>query len=218
MTSSFAGITQLYRDIAASVTNPKDYFSSDEYRKYEKVTEIAYGRLEPLCNSLIGVLQGKKKGDEIGFPGIENKISFSVHVLKQQSTDMLPAGTGKTIDDIINDTFLLGLISHLFLCDCPSRNNFESVDIQAVMNNLIPKIMSSSSKMRKYNKEFNTVPVLIFENYYDNNIIPILKEQLKLGTLSRAAARNYFINLFFSGARYGEQLDKEAKLQLAAKP
>ncbi len=218
MTSSFTDITKLYQKIVASVTNPKDYFTSEEYRKYEKSTEITYTKLEPLCNSLIRVLQGVKNGDEIGFPGIENKISFPICVLKQQSVEMLPAETRNIADDIIHDTFLLGLISHLLLCDYPSRNNYESVDIKAVMDMLAPKIMSSSSKMRKYNKEFNTVPVLIFENYYDNNIVPVLKEQLKLGTMSRASARNYFINLFFSGARFGEQLDKETKLQLADKP
>jgi hypothetical protein len=211
MANSFAALTRLYQKIASSVTNPKDYFSSEEYRKYEKSTGTAFSRIEPLCNSLIVVLQGIKKGEEIGFPNIERKLCFYRRILNQPSTENMSADLRKAIDNIINDTFLLGLISHLFLFDCPSRNNFDNVDILAVMNKLVPKILSSSGKMRKYNKEFNTVPVLIFEHYYDNNIAPVLKEQLKLGFWKRANARSYFANLFFSGALFGELLDKETK-------
>jgi hypothetical protein len=210
MASSFSEFTKLYQSIVSSVTNPKDYFSSDEYLKFEQSAEVAYIRAEPLCKPAIKVLQGIKKGEEIGFPYIEREIGFYNRILKQPA-EMLSAEIRKAADVIINDMFLLGLISHLFLFDCPSRSGFENVDIRAVMNGLIPKILSSSGKMRKYNKEFNTVPVLIFEKYYEINIAPLLKEQLKLGALNRAGAHNYFTNLFFSGARFGELLDKETK-------
>jgi len=69
------------------------------------------------------------------------------------------------------------------------------------MKKLAPAVMSSSAKMRKYNKKLNTIPILIFENYYDNHISQVLTSQMGLGLLKCASARNYFTILFFSGVR-----------------
>jgi hypothetical protein len=79
------------------------------------------------------------------------------------------------------------------------------------MKKLAPALLSSSGKMRKYNRKLNTIPILMFEKYYDNHIAAILNDKLKLGILQCASARNYFTNLFFSGSRFGELLDNQMR-------
>jgi hypothetical protein len=207
MTGNLAEITRLYQSIASSVTKTQNYFSTDEYRKLEQANETAFEKIEPLCNSLIGILQGKNNGEDIDLPEAGNKIGFYTRILRKQP-EALSSSLKEEIDGIIEDSFLLGLICHLYLYDNPARNGFEKVDAADVIKKLAPNIMSSSGKMRKYDKKLNTIPILIFENYYDNHIAPVLNSKLDLGLLQCASARNYFTNLFFSGARFGEMLDK----------
>jgi hypothetical protein len=157
MAASFKELTGLYQSIASSVTKTKNYFSSDEYRKLEQLTEIYYTKIGLFSRTIIDILQGVKKGDEINLPGIENKICFYNRILKQQP-ETLPSEVKKAIDDIIDNSFSLGLISHLFLYECLSRDDIDRVDIKEIMNELVPDIMSSSGKMRKYNRKLNTIP------------------------------------------------------------
>ena len=149
----------------------------------EKENENAYERIKPTCNSLVEILQGKTGGEDIALPGIEKRVGFYNCVLKKQSREMLSSDLRDYIDDVIQSSFLLGLISHLYLYDNPSRSEFENVDAPAVMKQLAPRMMNSSGKMRKYNRKLNTIPILIFEHYFDNQITPLLNEQLNLGLL-----------------------------------
>ena len=211
MTDSFNEITGLYQSIASKVTNTEGYFATEEFRKTEETNGIAYKKIESLCKSLIEIMQGKNSGENIALPDLQSKVGFYNRILKKQPKEKLPSDAIDKIDEIIKDSFLLGLIVHLYLLDNPSRNGFENADAATVMKTLAPYIMASSGKMRKYNKKFNTIPILIFENYFDNHIAPVLNSKLDLGLLQCASARNYFTNLFFAGARFGELLDKDTK-------
>ncbi len=213
MIYDFAELTQLYRSNVSSVTRTEDYFNTDDYLRLEKESEIAYERIKPACNSLVEILQGKTGGEDIALPGIEKRVGFYNCVLKKQSKERLSPDLIDYIDDVIQSSFLLGLTSHLFLYDNPSRNEFENVEADAIMNKLAPRIMNSSGKMRKYNRKLNTIPILIFEHYFDNNITPLLNDKLKLKLLQCVTARNYFTNLFFFGCRFGEMLDNETRIQ-----
>ncbi|MDD4923398.1 MAG: hypothetical protein PHF74_01010 [Dehalococcoidales bacterium] len=211
MTDNFAELTDLYQSITSSVTRTEDYFTTDEYQNLKKSNAIAYGKIKWLCQKLLEILQGKNSGEAISLPGIEKKISFYNRILKKQSIELLPSNIKDEIDDVIKGSFLLGLASYLYLYDNPSRNEFENADAAAVMKKLASNILDSSGKMRKYNKKLNTIPILIFEKYFDNCIAPVLNSKLNLGLLQCASARSYFTNLFFSGARFGEMLDKEMR-------
>ncbi|MFA6347206.1 MAG: hypothetical protein WCX07_02860 [Dehalococcoidales bacterium] len=212
MIYSFSELTRLYQSNVSSVTRTEDYFNTDDYRRLEKENENAYERIKPTCNSLVEILQGKTGGEDIALPGIEKRVGFYNCALKKQSREMLSSDLRDYIDDVIQSSFLLGLISHLYLYDNPSRSEFENVDAPAVMKQLAPRMMNSSGKMRKYNRKLNTIPILIFEHYFDNRITPLLNEQLNLGLLRCVSARNYFTNLFFFGCRFGEMLDNETRM------
>jgi hypothetical protein len=211
MTDSFNEITRLYQSIATSVTNTEGYFATPDFQKTEEANNIAYKKIEPLCKSVIEVLQDKNSGENISLPGLQSKVGFYNRILKKIPKEKLPSDTINEIDNIIKNSFLLGLISHLYLLDNPTRNGFENADAASIVKILAPYIMASSAKMRKYNKKFNTIPILIFENYFDNQIAPVLNGKLDLGLLQTASSRNYFTNLFFAGARFGEMLDKDTK-------
>lgn len=211
MADSFNEITRLYQSIASKVTQTEGYFATADFHKTEEINSIAYKKIEPLCKSLIEVLQCKSSGDDFALPGLQSKVGFYNRILKKQSKEKLPSDIINEIDNIIKISFLLGLTSHLYLLDNPTRNGFENADAAAVMKTLAPYLMASSGKMRKYNKKFNTIPILIFENYFDNHIASVLNGKLDLGLLQCASARNYFTNLFFAGARFGEMLDKDTK-------
>ncbi|MFA5629057.1 MAG: hypothetical protein WC958_02185 [Dehalococcoidales bacterium] len=212
MTYNFTELTELYKSIVSVVTRTDDYFDTDEFKNLEKANATACENIQQACKSLIKLLQGETSLEGNALPDIRGRIGFYNRLLKKQSKILLPLNISKEADSIIQSTFLLGLTSHLYLYDNPSRNGFKEVDAAAVVTDLAPRLMSSSNKMRKYNRKLNTIPILIFENYFEEKIEPLLKEKLNFGFLRYTIARNYFTNLFFGGARFGEMMDNETRM------
>ncbi|MBM3118801.1 MAG: hypothetical protein FJ006_04490 [Chloroflexi bacterium] len=122
------------------------------------------------------------------------------------------------MNDILADTFFLGLVCHLFLNKFPTRDNVDRVDTQALVNAWIPESLVADAIMKAYNKDLNMLPLRIFEFHYRTKIEPVLNKQLKMGFWSRAKCRSYFRNLFFSGARFCMLFDLATGRQVTEMP
>ncbi len=207
MATSFEEFAELYKSTVSSVTDPQDYFSSDEYHELKRSAKLVFKKVKPKCDTFIGIVKGLKKGTEIGSPGIERALCFPKRFLNEPSTATLPHTLRETVNDIIEDTFFLGLMCHLFLNKFPTRDNVDRVDMQTLVNAWAPESLVADTMMKAYNKDLNMLPLRIFEFYHGTKIEPVLKKQLKMGFWSRAKCRSYFRNLLFSGARLGMLFD-----------
>ena len=111
----FEQLEFLYKETVKSVTDPQDYFSSDEYHTLKHLASTVFDKVKPKCEIFLGIVRGTNKGFDIGRPGIERALCFPGRFLKKSSTATLPHDLRSTVEDIIENTFFLGLMSHLFL-------------------------------------------------------------------------------------------------------
>jgi len=207
----FKQITALYENTIKSVSHPQDYFSSDEYYSSKKLGSMVFDRVKSKCQIFLGIVQGSNKGYEIGFPDIERALCFPARFLKEVSTANLPDALREDIDEIIEDTFFLGLICHLFLNTFPTRGDVERVNMDTLVHAWGLKALVADMMMKTYSKELNELPLRVFESYFNSKIKPPLKKQFKLGFWNLGKCHSYFKNLFFSGALLGMHFDLMTK-------
>ncbi|MBM3118800.1 MAG: hypothetical protein FJ006_04485 [Chloroflexi bacterium] len=69
MAASFAEVVQLYKSTVSSVTDPRDYFSSDEYNELKRSAALVFDKVKPTCDTFIGIVQGLKRRVRNRFPG-----------------------------------------------------------------------------------------------------------------------------------------------------
>jgi len=206
-THEFESIDILYKDIIRTVTEPQNYFSSEEYHVLKQLAYMVFDKVKSKCDLFLGIVRGTNKGNEIGHPGIERAMCFPSRFLKKPSTIDLPDTLRMLIDDVIDSTFYLGLISHLYLHTFPTRSNVERIDIDNLIYKWGLQALIADRLMKTYSKKANDLPRRVFESYYYSKIEPILKKQLKVGFWIRGQCRSYLRNLFFSGARLGMLFD-----------
>ena len=190
-----------------SVMDPQDYFSSDEYYSFKQLASKVYDTVEPKCKIFLGVVRGTNEGSEIGCPEIDHAMCFPARFLKTPSTATLPEELRLPLDSIIENSFFLGLMCHLFLHSFLTRGYVERVNIDALVHVWGLNTLMADEMMKTYNKEANELPQRVFESYFNTKIKPVLKKQFTCGSFSVGQCHSYFRNLFFSGTLLGLQFD-----------
>ena len=207
----FGQISALYENTIRAVTDPQDYFSSDEYCSLKRLANVVFKRVKSKCATFLGIARGTNKGQDIGVPGVERALCFPVRFLKKPSTAALPDSARVATDDIIENTFLMGLMCHLFLNAFPTRDNTKQVNMDTLVRTWGPKTLVADEMMKTYNKDLNELPLRVFESYFISRIEPTLKKQLRLGFWNLGKCHSYFRNLFFSGTLLGMEFDLMTK-------
>jgi len=205
--NKFEQLAKLYEDTVRSVTDPQDYFSSGEYASLKRLAHTVFDKVKSKSGVLMAIAQGSKKGEDIGCPGIESALCFPSRFLKEPSTQALPDELRIATDELIENTFFLGLMCHLLLNKFPSRDNVKQVDMDTLARLWGQRALVADITMKAYSRDLNNLPVRIFESYFTSDIEPTLKKKLKLGFWKVGKCRSYFRNLFFSGAFFGMQVD-----------
>lgn len=204
ITINFEQIVALYIETARSIRDPGEYLESAEYQEAHQLAKIVFDEVKPLCYVFFGLVKGLTNSSELlRWPNYSKVMCFPERFLKRPSITHLPQSLRATLDAILEGSFFLGLLFHLFSWRQPTRAEKEKVNMQELHNRWIPETLVADTRMKQYNQEFHGIPKLLFTSYYDAYIHPALKEQFGLGFWTRAKCRSYFGNLFFSGARLG---------------
>ena len=170
----FKQITTLYENTVRLVTDPQDYFSSDEYYNLKQLANLVFERVKMKCAIFLGVVRGLNKGQDMGLPGIESALCFPARFLKEPSTATLPHALTVAINDIIENTFFLGLMSHLFLNTFPTRGNVKQVNMDTLVHTWGLKALVADMTLKTYSRDLNDLPLRVFEYYFTSSIEPTI--------------------------------------------
>lgn len=203
----FEQVEVLHQEMLRSVTDVKDYFSSEEYHSLRRTAGFAFTRLVPQMEVFLDVVRGVRDGARIGHPGIERALCFPGRFLRSQSTANLPAALKITMDEIIDNVFFLGLLCHFSLHTFPTRGDVHRVALERLFEAWLPESLIADRTMKTYSTSANRLPDRLFESYFVKHIKPTLKTQFKLGFWSLSKSHSFFRNLFFAGARLGMHFD-----------
>lgn len=205
--SSFAAAESLYRQALTTVSEPGDYFESDEYRNLISEAAVAYRHLEVHLEAFFDVLHGLSDAARLGHPSFGAGLSFPARFLHVQSSRDLPAPLQGTLDALIRQVFVLGLISHFSIHTFPSRSEALRVDVDHLLQEWLPFSLVSDRTMDDYCFAANNLPTRIFDWHFTVHAKPTLSKVFGLGFWRLAKTRSFLRNLYLAGARFGMHFD-----------
>ncbi len=187
--------------------DPQDYFASDEYSDFRSLGQLVFQTVHDQCDFFLGVVRGTRPGVDIGHPDIERGLCFPKRFLKVSSTEALPTESRLAVEQVLDDTFYLGLTCYLLLNSFPTRSQVTTVDVERLLLGWAHFALVANHKMRAYNKDLNELPSRMFEAFFRSTAQPDLESHVKLGFWKRSQVHSFLTNLFFSGAQLGMHTD-----------
>lgn len=205
---------QLYMEVFRKSLNlDLNYFSSSEYQDTISLAKSIYERVEPLCDTFLNVVKGLDDGSTINIKDYNKAMNFPGRFLKIQSISGLPKTKRVVLEEILEESFLLGLLFHLFYWKFPTRNELDRVNVDVLSKSWSLAALVADAKMKEYSKDLNKLPELCFEWFYDTQIQKKLKDIFKMGFWNRSKCHSFFNNLFFAGTLLGVYWDTYTKEQ-----
>lgn len=179
----------------------ENILDSDNFINSKQLAENLLNKLIPYCDDFIGIIKGYV--DKCEILGFIRTMSFP----KRFSKLGLSEKQKKELEDILEQTFFLGLTFHFFSWNMPTRKEADKVNFDSLISNWLIKIMLADKHCKSYNKDMNNMPKSFFNYYYDRLLEPFFQNELQFGYLKRGACYAYFHNLFYSGVLLGVHFD-----------
>jgi len=172
---------------------------SSLYKQTKQVANAIYDEVKPDCEKFIAVLEGTQ---EVTIEGYSDTLCFPRRFLKVASTSNLPTLQRVPLEEKLEKTFSIGLVSYWFSVVFPTRNNYMNVDFNAHIPKWLRDSVVADMKLKflaEESKQEGGGVDMVFRHLYDVEVEPVLKSVFKVGLLRRGVYRSYFRNIFYAG-------------------
>lgn len=175
-----------------------------DFQQARELAILIFTKLQPIRNEFIKACFGKPyknvPSETLSFPDLFMKQELrKANFLLQE------------LRSLIDTSFDLGLLYHLFCNQFPTRSNLNRVDFNKLFAQWAPKSLVADVLSRDYDEGNKQFPSTIQRVFFEVRIEPFLKKQLKLGFWTRGKTRSWFRNVFFAGVRLGLLYDLQTK-------
>ena len=187
------------------VTKTADYF-----RKLE-VSRSSFTALKDIGESYLRLVKGISPGLTHTEDLVSGKICLFRHVLNVESVDKLPSEKGKLANEVIDETFFLGLAGHLILSEHPHRHKIYGMAKEGLYLDFLEACRFADKDMREYNKDLNGLPGDIFKEQCARRVEPFFTREFSVGFWKMGKVRASFRNIFFGGVALGVLSDGHAE-------
>ena len=104
------------------------------------------------------------------------------------------------INELLEETFYLGVFSHLYLWKFETRNISQNVDRAQLFQNWQIDAISADYVMGYYGDPENPVLMNLWEYHYQTYVMLVLESNLNLSPFQEGVFKSYFRNLYIAGA------------------
>jgi hypothetical protein len=199
----FDDIELLFRRAMEGVSQPENYFSSEDYVTLRIRTAEAFRQFVVPLEMFFDVVRGVDDGSQFGHSGGGRALSFPSRFLRVSSTKELPIPLPEKVDQLTRSVFFLGLLTHFFLTTFPTRQAIDRVQLDHLLREWFLSSLIADSNMKQYSKGLNDLPERLYKWYFVAYVEPALRTHFGFGFLKLGRARAFFRNLYFGGARLG---------------
>ncbi len=176
---------------------------SSLYEQTKQVANAIYDTIKPDCEKFIAMLEGKQ---EVTIEGYSKVMCFPRRFLKVASTSDLPSLQKVPLEENLEKTFSMGLVSYWFNTGFPTRNDYIHVNFTLHIPKWLRDSVIADIKLKGWAKEYGEVGKT-FRQLYDAEVEPFLKSEFRVGLLKRGVYRSYFRNIFYAGVLLALSID-----------
>lgn len=205
------GLRLLEETVEHCVGSPRGALSEDAYLERVHLAQQVFSALDRASETFLAVARGEAPGALAGHKGALEPLSFPRRFLNTQATSNLDPGRRSATEEVIQTTFLLGLMTHLVIWQLPTRIHGDRVDLVALEHEWLVKALVADLRMKALwrHGEFPTID--LFEAHYRRIVEPLLKGPIGIGLWGRAKAHGYFRNVFCAGWLLGMMYDLQTE-------
>jgi hypothetical protein len=187
------------------------FFESGEQQTLRETGRKVSDFLDSVCQRYLAVVRGLDDGTGVGVPGIE--VNFPARLWKGKGRSALDANQAAVFDDLVTETFFLGLATHFVLQIADTRPETHRVDPETLLGQFLMPSLAAHTVEGTYDRMNGGIPSAILGHHVASTIRPHLKKVLRLGFWAGGKALSNFKNLFWAGVLLGMLWDTATKVR-----
>ena len=164
----------------------------------KRIAKQVFSFLEPICkeyeqivtcnSSIVGVV-----------PEVRESMCIN-RLLGEKSLTELPSDLSHTIQELLKETFYLGIFTQLYLMNFPTREQSENVNLSLLTRKWQIDAIAADYEMGYYGDPDNPILMALWEYHYRTEVVPIFKENFRPSAFKFGKYKSFFRNLYISGA------------------
>jgi predicted Zn finger-like uncharacterized protein len=212
---TFESMTELWETRYREARNDKSEFA--DLRKQEafinkyEVSDGAFSSLTEMGEAYLRLIKGITSGNTYKEEIVSKNLCFFPMLLRVETVNHLPPAWAKITNTVIDETFFLGLASHLIISDHPHRHKICRMEKEGLYLDFLEACGSADRDMKEYNKDMSGVPGVIFKEQFARQVEPLFSGEFSVGFWKMGKVRSCFRNIFFSGVALGLLSDGHAE-------
>jgi hypothetical protein len=198
--SQFNRWTDLWIEVASKVIGDvADLRAKLEALGQLRLATLVFGRIESECTEFMRIVIG------------ESKSAASAGVCYNRLTKVpiqeMPRELQSKTVDLLQETFYLGLFTHLYMMTFPTREKISSIDLTQVFRKWTVDAIAPSHVLGGMHQSISD----IFQAHFCLHIKPWLKQEFGIGMFGLGLNENFFRELYLAGLLLGLQCDMATK-------
>jgi len=190
--------------------NGVDVRQTEEYKEKLQTSDQVITTLEVVVHSCLNLTKGLVPYVFLANPEAARLVCPFPQLLNISSIEQVQLIARKELNDAIDQTFLLGLTSHLILFNHHARPKIGRIDTSLLFTKWAESAAVADMQLKAYNRDSNGIPNGVYLAQYMAQIQPVVKEKLRIGFWKEGKFRSRFRNIYYSGCLLGMESDVAA--------
>lgn len=187
---------------------------SDDYQHGGPLSRRIFEKFYPFIDDYLQIVKGRRALKELHVD--LRVLNLPQRVFKKSRIDDLGPQLQEPLSNLIDLTFELGIFLNGALTDCPTRQEFESVEFDQLFPHFVLESMRSLVRIDDYLRDVSPLPLSIWELVYNNHVVTVMEEELELTRwrfVKQGKMSSQLRFLFFSGVLFGFWIDIEPRVR-----
>jgi hypothetical protein len=185
----------------------EEIFNFDDLNKgitpeKKRVARHVFNLLAPICADYLCIVTCKPSASGV-VPEVREAMCIN-RLLGENSLTNLPNDVSQHIQELLKETFYLGVFTHLYLMKFPTREQSENVNFLLLNRKWQIEAITADLEMGYYGDRQNPILMNLWEFHYETKVVHTLKEYFNPSIFKRwwvmGKFKSYFRNLYVSGA------------------
>jgi len=164
----------------------------------KRVARNVYNLLSPICADYLRIVTCEPSGSGV-VPEVREAMCIN-RLLGKYSLPNLPNDVSQHIRELLKETFYLGVFTHLYLMNFPTREQSENVNFLLLNRKWQIDAIAADYEMGYYGDPKNPMCMELWEYHFDTTVNNALKNHVKIGLFGAGKYKAFFRNIYLAGA------------------
>ena len=163
----------------------------------KQIANLVFDYLKPVCINFLNIVVGSAESS------YAKEVSEGVcinRLLGEKAIHLLPPESSQSISQLLQETFYLGVFTHLYFFTFPTRELCENVNIPQLQQKWEIDAIAADSVMGYYGDPKNPMCVELWEFHFNSKGFNTLKSLVKIGFFGGGKYKAFFKNIYIAGA------------------